>query len=185
MTIPSENVHLADNDLHGKNVLASSNIVLGNGMVGDITDIVFTRPDRFDIINTPSVVPELAAMNSKVLDQHKPYLLIVFGRLGTTNPTMGIPISWEQVSGARVIVEATRENVKVELSQGTHYFLNLINLGVKYFSLPLSSPFQVDWQWLGAQAIAEQTDHLTHVRLNAPIQVKVDGRNGKGVIYKP
>jgi hypothetical protein len=185
MTVPSEDVHLAESDLTGKNVLAASNVVLGNGVVEDIVDIVFTRPERFDIINTASVVPELAALNSKLLDQHKPYLLIVFGRLGTTNPSMGIPISWEQVNGAYVIVEATRENVKVGLSQGTHYFLNLINLGVKYFSLPLSSPFQIDWQWLSSQPVVEQTDFLTHVQLSAPIHVRVDGRKGKGVIYKP
>lgn len=185
MMIPSEEVNLSESELTGENVLAASDIVLGNGKVDDILDIVFTRPEKFDIINTPAVVPELAAINSKLLDQHEPYLLIVFGRLGTTNPTMGIPISWEQVNGAQVIVEATRENVKVELSQGTHYFLNLINLGVKYFSLPLSSPFQVDWKWLAAQSVVEQTDYLTHVELSAPLSVKVDGRKGKGVIFKP
>lgn len=185
MTVPAEDVHLTDAELTTGNVLAASNIVLGNGVVSDIVDIVFTRPERFDIINTPAVVPELAELNHNLLAQHRPYLLIVFGRLGTTNPTMGIPISWEQVNGARVIVEATRENVKVELSQGTHYFLNLINLGVKYFSLPLSSPYQIDWQWLGAQPVVEQTEFLTHIQLSKPVTVKVDGRKGKGVIYRP
>lgn len=185
MTVPAEDVHLTDTELTAGNVLTASNIVLGNGVVDDIVDIVFTRPDRFDMINTPAVVPELARLNRELLDQHRPYLLIVFGRLGTTNPTMGIPISWEQVNGARVIVEATRENVRVELSQGTHYFLNLINLGVKYFSLPLSSPYRIDWHWLEAQPVVEQTEYLTHIRSSAPVLVKVDGRKGKGVIYRP
>lgn len=185
MTVPAEDVHLTDTELTAGNVLTASNIVLGNGVVDDIIDIVFTRPDRFDMINTPAVVPELARLNRELLDQHRPYLLIVFGRLGTTNPTMGIPISWEQVNGARVIVEATRENVRVELSQGTHYFLNLINLGVKYFSLPLSSPYRIDWHWLEAQPVVEQTEYLTHIRSSAPVLVKVDGRKGKGVIYRP
>ena len=77
--------------------------------------------------------------------------LIVFGRLGTLDPWLGIPVTWGQICGARVIVEATQENVKVELSQGSHYFHNIINLGVKYFSMPFTSPYRINWDWLEKQ----------------------------------
>jgi hypothetical protein len=115
----------------------------------------------------------------------RPYLLIVFGRLGTTDPWLGLPTTWGQVCGAKVIVEATRENARIELSQGSHYFHNVINLGIKYFSLPFPSPYQIDWDWLNQQEIVEELTFVRHVQLPAPLQVKVDGRNSRGVICKP
>ena len=83
-----------------------------------------------------------------------------------------------------MIVEATQENVRVELSQGSHFFHNIISLGVKYFTLPISSHHKIDWGWLGQQEIIEETQFLRHVRLPKPLQVKVDGRNSRGIIYK-
>jgi hypothetical protein len=110
--------------------------------------------------------------------------LVVLGRLGTTDPWLGIPINWGKISGAKVVVEATHANVRVELSQGSHYFHNIISLGVKYFSLPLSSQHKIDWEWLSRQEVAEETQFLRHVRLPIPLKVKVDGRSSRGVIYK-
>ena len=185
MAVPSDEVSVTDNDLIGEKVLVSSEIVLGNGEEDNIRDIVYVKPENFDILTTSSVVSELAELNSNMLNLKKPYLLIVFGRLGTTNPTLGIPIRWEQVNGAKVIVETIQEQFMVELSQGMHYFLNLINLGVKYFTLPVSSLFKIDWDWLSLQPVCEETKYLRHVVLSKPIHVKVDGRKGKGVIYKP
>jgi phosphoenolpyruvate synthase/pyruvate phosphate dikinase len=185
MTVPSAEVHLTDKDLSGEDVLASAEIILGNGSVDNIRDIVFVKPETFDIMATDKVVPELVQMNRMLLDQGKPYLLIVYGRLGTTDPWTGISINWEQVAGAKVIVEATRDDVKVELSQGSHYFLNLINLGVKYFTLPAGSPHKVDWDWLSRQPVKNETTFLKHVELKKPLHILADGLSSKGVIKKP
>jgi len=111
--------------------------------------------------------------------------LIVFGRLGTTDPWLGIPVQWGQVCGAKVIVEATLENVRVELSQGAHYFHNMINLGIKYFSLPFNRQYKIDWEWLKEQEIIDETRFVRHVRLEAPLKIRVDGRRSRGVICKP
>jgi hypothetical protein len=108
----------------------------------------------------------------------------VYGRLGTTDPWLGIPVNWGQVSGAKVVVEATPENVTVELSQGSHFFHNIISLGVNYFSIPPKSDFHIDWDWLDQQECCKETQFLRHVRLPAPLLIRVDGRRGRGVIYK-
>jgi hypothetical protein len=185
MTVPSGEVHLTDEDLEGENVLAAAEIVLGNGIVKDVHDIVYVKTETFDLMNTDRVVPELVQMNRKLLEQRKPYLLVVYGRLGTTDPWTGISINWEQVAGAKAIVEATREDVKVELSQGSHYFLNLINLGVMYFTLPAGGVHKVDWDWLNQQQAIEETTYLRHIELTKPLLIKVDGKSAKGVILKP
>jgi hypothetical protein len=158
--------------------------VLGNGVLNSIQDIVYVKPENFAFKNSRAVVPELARMNRNLLNEQRPYLLVVFGRLGTTDPWLGIPVNWGQVSGAKVVVEATSENVNVELSQGSHFFHNIISLGVKYFSIPQSSDYHINWQWLAEQQTIEETQFLRHIRLSAPILVRVDGRCGRGVIYK-
>jgi hypothetical protein len=185
MLVPSDVIHVAEWELEHENVLTSSESVLGNGTVDNIRDIVYINPETFDLKNSKAVIPELERINEDLLSQNRSYLLIVFGRLGTTDPWLGIPVQWGQVCGAKVIVEATLENVRVELSQGSHYFHNMINLGIKYFSLPFNRRHRMDWEWLKQQNAVRETPFLRHVRLESPLLVRVDGRGGRGVIYKP
>ena len=176
---------LSEDELDGENVLISSEGVLGNGAVENIKDIVYIKPENFDLKHTKTVVPELEQLNSDLLGAGIPYLLIVFGRLGTTDPWLGIPVQWGQICGAKVIVEATLENIRVELSQGSHYFHNMINLGIKYFSLPFNRHHKIDWEWLNHQKVITETPFVRHIRLESPLKIRVDGRRSRGVICKP
>jgi hypothetical protein len=126
----------------------------------------------------------LEAYNHALVMAKRPYVLIVFGRLGTLDPWLGIPVTWGQICGANVIVEATQENVRVDLSQGSHYFHNIINLGVMYFSMPFSSPYRVNWSWLEKQQVVQESEYTRHIRVTMPLKVKVDGRSGMGMIYQ-
>ena len=184
MVIPVDEVHVMEDELVGENVFLASDTVLGNGVVESIKDILYIKPDDFELRHARIVVRELEKLNENMLEKDHPYLLIVFGRLGTLDPWLGIPVRWGQISGAKVIVEATKENIKVELSQGSHFFHNIINLNIKFFSIPFTSPYQVDWDWLNQQEIIAEGRFVRHVRLQNPLQVRVDGRTSKGVIYK-
>jgi hypothetical protein len=170
-------------DLVGKNVLVATEHALGNGILDCLYDVVYTKPEEFALNHTSAIVPELECINRKLLNEGKPYLLIVLGRLGTTDPWLGIPINWGKISGARAVVESTQDNVRVELSQGSHFFHNIMSLGIMYFNLPINTPYQVDWEWLRQQPVVEETTFLSHVRLDQSLQVKVDGRHSRGVIY--
>ena len=182
MLIPSEEMTVSDEELNQPGALVASENVLGNGFLEHIQDIVYVKPDRFDLQYTKQIAEELEKINHQLLEEKRPYCLIVFGRLGTLDPWLGIPVSWGQVCGARVIVEATQENVKVELSQGSHYFHNIINLGVMYFSMPFTGPYRVDWDWIHRQPDTRVGEFVNHARLAASLKVKVDGRRGRGVI---
>lgn len=185
MAAPSGQIRVEPEELSGENILVATEHALGNGVIDTIQDIIYTKPETFDLKHTMAIVPELEHFNSRLLDEERQYLLVALGRLGTTDPWLGIPINWGRISGAKVIVEATQENVRVELSQGSHFFHNIISLGVKYFTLPISSHRRIDWEWLAQQEVIEETEFLRHVRLCKPLQVKVDGRNSRGIIYKP
>jgi hypothetical protein len=184
MSAPTGHMEVSEGELTGKNLLLASDHVLGNGVEDNLQDIVYIKPDSFELKHTKVIVPELEQFNRQLLLNGIPYLLIVFGRLGTTDPWLGIPVQWAQVCGAKVIVEATQENVKVELSQGSHYFHNMINLGVKYFSLPINSQYHLDWAWLAMQPCVNETRFVRHIRLEHPLKVRVDGRHSRGVVEK-
>jgi len=185
MIIPVGEEVISREDLRQENTLIASETVMGNGEAQDILDVVYVIPERFNFKYSRQIADELEKLNQQLLANKQSYLLIVFGRLGTLDPWLGIPVTWGQVCGAKVIVEAAQENVRVELSQGSHYFHNIINLGVMYFSVPFSSPYPIDWKWLEGQAEIYRGAYTRHVRLLEPLKVQVDGRSGRGVIYRP
>jgi hypothetical protein len=184
MVVSDEQIDVSDNDLRGPNTLAASDWVMGNGQVDSISDVLYVKPDGFEAKNTPQVAQELETINRALLDAGRPYLLIGFGRWGSSDPWLGIPVNWGQVSGARVIVEATLPAMNVELSQGSHFFHNITSFRVSYFSVRHTGPFTVDWQWLKEHTAEHETTFCRHVRLSSPLSVKVDGRTGRGSILK-
>jgi len=109
MSVFDEEVEITEEELVGDNVLLASENVLGNGVINNVHDIVYLKPDNFETKQTRSIAAELAKINRYMLEEGRSYLLIVFGRLGTTDPWLGIPIDWGQISGAKAIVEATKD----------------------------------------------------------------------------
>jgi hypothetical protein len=185
MVIPVGDLVVSAEDMARPETVIASETVLGNGLLEAVADIVYVVPERFNLKYTKQIAEELEAHNHVLLEAKRPYVLIVFGRLGTVDPWLGIPVTWGQICGAQVIVEATQDNVKVELSQGSHYFHNIINLGIMYFSMPFTSPYRINWAWLESQQVMEEKQFTRHVRLSRGLQVKVDGRSGRGIIFHP
>ena len=112
--------------------------------------------------------------------------MIGFGRWGSSDPWLGIPVVWGQIGGVKVLVEATLPNMNVELSQGSHFFHNLSSFGVSYLSVHHDEKPGIDWQWLDAGEVITDFDFVRHVRLEQPLTVKVDGRAARGVVrYQP
>jgi len=109
-------------------------------------------------------------------------LIIGFGRWGTSDPQAGIPVNFGQISGAKVIVEATLPDMSFVLSQGSHFFHNVTSFQICYFSIYHWGEFAVNWEWLKKQKAVAETEFVRHVELQSPLHIKVDGRSGRGVI---
>jgi hypothetical protein len=182
MMVGGEKIEVSREELTGDNVVLASEIVLGNGERNDLEDVVFIRPDAFVPAKTPLIAKELEGINRRLTEEGRRFLLIGFGRWGTSDPSLGIPVAWGQISGTRVIVEATLPDVQPDLSQGSHFFHNLLSFHVLYVSVEHHGPYHIDWEWLGRQPVVQVTDHVTHVRLLDPLEIRVDGGNGRGVI---
>ena len=142
--------------------------------------------ERFERSRSAEAAREVAALNSQLVKGGVEYLLIGVGRWGASDPWLGIPITWEQIAGARVIVEADFKDLPVTPSQGSHFFQNLTAAGVGYFTVGAqhSSGF-IDWEWLGRLPKKKRRRLVYHVHLSEPLSVQMDGRIGHGVILKP
>ena len=182
MVVSDETVEVTDVDLSSPATIVASSMVMGNGIEEGIQDIVFVRPETFSCMRTAEIAGEVGAINRALVEAHRPYLLIGFGRWGSSQPTLGIPVDWSQISGAKTIVEATLPEMNVELSQGSHFFHNLSSFRASYFMLRHDGPFSINWDWLNQQPIVTETELVRHVRLATPVLVKVDGRTARGVV---
>ena len=166
--------------------LVRSAQVLGNGRVDDLLDLLVVDRERFDRAHSRRAAQELGELNAALVAEGRPYLLIGVGRWGSSDPWLGIPVAWNQISGARVIVEAGFADFRVTPSQGTHFFQNLTSFNVGYFTVnPDRGEGEVDWAWLRAQPAARETGLVRHVRLERPVTVKMNGKTHEGVVLKP
>lgn len=169
-------------DLRTGNLLLASESVLGNHHSERVQHVLFVKPQTFESRHTKLIAAEVAGINKKMLQSSIPYLLIGFGRWGSSDPWLGIPVNWGQIAGATAIVEAMRENMNVELSQGSHFFHNLTSFNVPYLSIPYHSPYQVNWDWLARQKTVTETDFVQLVETTTPLQIRVDGKHGRGIV---
>jgi hypothetical protein len=185
MVVSEEEIQLEEADLKGIDILAASDKVLGNGRLETISDIVYVTPEDFDPSQTQAIARELEEINQDLLADNRPYLLVVIGRLGSSDPWLGIPVDWGQISGTRVIIETYLDDFSVDMSQGSHFFHNLTSLGVYYLSMPRTGQYKLDWDWLDQQTEIRRTDFVRHIRLPAALKIQIDGRSSRGVIHKP
>lgn len=184
MAVSRAPVTVAAADLADPGCVVASDAVLGNGRVDDIRDVVFVRRDRFDPSRSHAAAAAVAELNRQLVAEQRPYLLIGFGRWGSADPWLGLPVVWSDIAGARAIVEATPPGRHVDPSQGSHFFHNLSSFGVLYFTVRAGIERPIDWEWLERQPIAATTTYATHVRLDRPLTVAVDGRSGRGVVRR-
>lgn len=182
MRVGERTVVLDDDALTGDTVVVASHHVLGNGRREDIADVVYLDEERFDRGATAPIATALERLNRELVAAGRPYLLIGFGRWGTSDPWLGVPVNWGQISGARAIVEATLPEVNADLSQGSHFFHNLLGCEILYLSVPYDGPGHVDWAWLRRQGLVREDGVVRHVRTARPLEIAVDGVNRIGMV---
>lgn len=186
LVLSREGAELRVEDVDPSQLLCHSTKVLGNGRVQDLLDIVVVDFHRFERSRSHEVAKGVAQLNAKLAAQGFPYLLIGVGRWGSNDPWLGIPVDWDEISGARVIVEAGFRDFRVTPSQGSHFFQNLTAFQVGYFTAnPDAGEGFVDWTWLSSQPAVEEQGYVRHLRVASPLEVVMNGRTSQGLIFKP
>ena len=153
--------------------------------IEDIRDAVVVDYHMFDRARSREVAHEVSTLNSKLVGENRPYLLIGVGRWGSLDPWLGIPVTWDQIAGARAIVETEFKEMSVTPSQGSHFFQNITSFMVGYFTVSVHARQGfLDWDWLLAQEPVERFTFTRHIRFATPLTIRINGHSNKGVILK-
>ncbi|MEA3409186.1 MAG: PEP/pyruvate-binding domain-containing protein [Candidatus Eisenbacteria bacterium] len=182
MMVSRDETTVTEEEMSDPRAVIASSHVLGNGTREDIADIVYLRPEAFEAKHTPAIAAELEKVNRALVVEGRPYVLIGFGRWGSSDPWLGVPVDWGQISGVGVIVEATLPQMTPDLSQGSHFFHNMIGFGVFYLSVRHTDSHAIRWDWMDELPAVNESELVRHVRLPGPLSIRVDGKAGRGVI---
>jgi hypothetical protein len=169
-----------------KNVdpICKSNITLGDGKIDQVYDIVVVRPETFDPAKTSEIAKEVEKINNQFGLKEK-YILSGPGRWGSADPWLGIPVKWQQISQAKVIIEVGRTDMPVDPSFGSHFFQNITSLHVAYFTIDPKRIDILNLNWLPKENLVQSKTYVDWYRFEDPFLVTLDGTTGKGFIYKP
>jgi CheY-like chemotaxis protein len=167
-------------------LVCQSSKVLGHGRVSDLHDVIVVDFHRFERARSHDVAQSVAQFNAQLTAAGAQYILIGVGRWGSNEPWLGIPVTWDQISGARAIVESGFKDFRVTPSQGSHFFQNLTAFRIGYFTVnPDAGEGFVDWDWLTAQSGVEDHGCVRLLHFDRPLSVLMDGKTGRGMIFKP
>ena len=163
--------------------LIYSEQALGIGMMADLADIIYVKSEAFDSLSTEKIADELLQLNNRMRDEKRSYILVGPGRWGSSDPFLGVPVKWNHISEAKVIVECGIEKFEVEPSQGTHFFQNVTSLGVGYLTI---SPYRGEGifreAYLDSLPVCHEGTYLRQVRFEHPLWVCIDGRSNRGMV---
>lgn len=158
---------------------------LGNGIIRNMYDFVYIKPESFDASRTHEIALRINTLNDRFLQEGKNYVLVGPGRWGSSDPWLGIPVKWPQISAARLIVESGLEHYRIDPSQGTHFFQNLTSFRVGYFTInPFINDGFYDLGYLSKFQSTYEDEFVRHIRFKKPIFVKIDGKKKVGVVMK-
>ena len=180
-----ENVSIDWKTIPLDDALIYAESALGIGAMDGIRDIVYVRSGAFDVLATEAIAEELLALNARMREQGRPYVLVGPGRWGSSDPHLGIPVKWTHISEARVIVECGIRGFEIDPSQGTHFFQNVTSLGVGYLTI---NPFRGDGifreELLDGMPAVQEGRYLRCVSFDEPLYVYIDGRADRGIVKK-
>ena len=183
--VMNREAEVLDTDIEDSSTLiCRSDKVFGNGIIDDVYDIVFVDRENFDRSKSISAAEAITRLNSELTEQGRPYVLIGVGRWGSMDPWLGIPVRWENISGARAIVESNFKGFSVTPSQGSHFFDNLVSFAVGYFTVQDTNENDfIDWKWLNSVKTEKETEFVKLLHLDKPVIIKMNGHENRGVIY--
>ncbi len=186
LVLSGEKEALSVDDFKEDELICHSDEVLGNGATENIHDIIFVDIKKFDRGRSKDVAHEINQLNKKLTDKNKHYVLIGVGRWGSLDPWLGIPVTWDQISGAAAIVESGFNDFNVTPSQGSHFFQNITSFKIGYFTVnTVSKVGFINWDWLLNQSPVEKMKFTRHLYFKQALCIRINGQKNKGVITKP
>ncbi len=182
MKVVENRINISEAEFESPDKILNSKNILGNGMYQSIRDIVFVDRKKFDLKYSYDILKEIEELNRRFMKSGRRYILIGFGRWGSSDPWLGIGVNWTQISNAAIIVELQLAERIIDFSQGSHFFHNLISQGVGYMSVSYNDVSKISWDILENCEHCESGKFVKHVEFKTQLKVKLDGSRNMGVI---
>lgn len=164
-------------------VLVKSSKALGSGHIENITHVIHVPSATFDSARTKEMAQEIAHFNSVVRNEGGSYLLVGPGRWGSSDPWLGIPVLWSDISEAKVIVESAIPGYQIEPSQGTHFFQNITSLGVGYLTVDtVRGDGEIDEAAISSLDIVSEGKYTKLYKAVPSIDAYIDRSTNKAVV---
>ena len=172
------------NSVDEEGAFLTSRCALGTGWITGVSDVVYLKESAWNVLRTHEIASQVSALNTQMQREGRGYLLIGFGRWGTSQPSLGVPVRWSDISEAIALVECALRDFQIDPSQGTHFFQNLTSFNVGYINV---NPFahaedRLDFSVLDALPAVGETEFVRHVRFPAELRICVDGKKSKAMI---
>jgi len=122
-------------------ILEARGAVIGHSRQSTIDRLIYVVPsaygqlpvsDRYSIARLIGKI-----MHTKGASQNKNIMILGPGRWATTTPSLGIPVSFAEINTASAVCEivAMREDLVPDVSLGTHFFNELVEMDILYLAL--------------------------------------------------
>ncbi len=172
------------NGIDVEGAIVASGSAIGPGWITGVRDLVYLKESAFDTLKTRQMAAQLSELNNRMRAEKRNYVLVGYGRWGSSIPSLGVPVQWSDISEARAIVECCLEHFRVDPSQGTHFFQNMTSFNAGYVNV---NPFAragecFDTARLDAMPAEFETEFLRLVHFDQELQICIDGRTGRALI---
>lgn len=183
-----ENHHVSNlltEEVDEQDLIVYSTSALGNGKYEGIANFVYVKPETFSASNTREIALAIEKLNLLFEEKEEQYILSGPGRWGSSDPWLGIPVIWSQISSAKIIIESGLKDYRIDPSQGTHFFQNLTSFQVGYLTInPFINDGILDIDYLNQFPAAYEDEYLRHVRFDEPLNAYIDGKSNRAAIFK-
>ncbi|MCG8550482.1 MAG: PEP/pyruvate-binding domain-containing protein, partial [Desulfobacterales bacterium] len=180
MSSPRDSSLITKEDLDEAVCVSTS--ALGNCTLDTIRDIVYVNPEAFEGGKTQEMAQQISRINAELAKTNRRFLLAGPGRWGSSDPWLGIPVAWQQISGAGAIVEIRDGTIHADASGGSHFFNTISARGVPYITVNSEACDRIDLENLTGCHMVRDEGFIRHLRLKRPLLIKVDGKHARSVI---
>ncbi|MEA2030585.1 MAG: PEP/pyruvate-binding domain-containing protein [candidate division Zixibacteria bacterium] len=127
-------------DIPKDKIIFTAQKYISNGIVPDITHIVYVDPEAYSQLGSHNEIHEIGRIVSrlnKILPKHQ-FILIGPGRWGSRGDIkLGVNVTYSDINNTAVLIEVARKkgNYTPDLSFGTHFFQDLVEANIRYIPL--------------------------------------------------
>jgi len=124
----------------GQRLLLARGAVIGPSRIARIHRFIYIVPSRYAELAWPQryeIARLLGRINQTVHPDDETVMLLGPGRWGTESPDLGVPVHFAEINRVSILCEIVtmRENLVPDVSLGTHFLNELIEMNMLYLAL--------------------------------------------------